>query len=85
MKTKTPELRLDAKTIAKNLVAICGSKKEALTTLVEGARNLDGFSGLLYNVSCEIQCVRESSLDAFNYRYAGRTRKGGTPSLRRYI
>jgi len=85
---KTPEVRLDAKTVAKNLVSICGGKKEAISTLTEGGKRLSSdssFGNLLFNVSQEISSVRPESQDAFKYRHAGRTRKGGGPSIRRFL
>jgi len=83
---KTAELRpLDPKEIARRLVSICGGKKEALNTLKDGSASLPMFGNLLYNVSNEVSCVRETSNDAYSCIHRGRTRKGGNPSMRRYL
>lgn len=87
MKTLTPELRsdIDPKEIARRLVSICGGKKEAMSTIVAGAGNLHAFASILYTVSQEVSCVRETSNDAYNCIHKGRTRKGGSPNVRRYL
>jgi len=84
---KTLEMRdINPKEVARRLVSICGgSKQEAMSTLIEGARNLPAYGNLLYNVSREVMCVREASQEAYTCIYRGRTRKGGTPSVRRYL
>jgi len=84
---KTAELRpLNPKEIARRLVSICGGKKEAMSTIVAGAGNLPAFAGILYTVSQEVSCVRETSNDAYSCIHrGGKTRKGGNPSVRRYL
>jgi len=83
---KSAELRpLDPKVIARRLVSICGGKREAMSTIVAGVGSLPAFAGMLYTVSQEISCVREASQDAYRLVFRGRTRKGGTPSVRRYL
>jgi len=83
---KTAELRpLDPKEIARRLVSICGGKKEAMSTIVAGAGNLPAFAGIIYTVSQEVSCVRETSQDAYSCIHRGRTRKGGNPNVRRYL
>lgn len=76
----------EAKEIARRLVSSCGSHREAMNTLVEGSKTLPaGFGNLLFNVSLEIASVKSASRDAFKCLHSGRTRKGGTPSVRRYL
>jgi len=83
---KTAELRpLDPKEIARRLVSICGGKKEALNTLKESSASLPTFGNLLYNVSNEVSCVRETSQDAYRVISMRRGRKGGSPRDRRYL
>ena len=82
---KTLEMRLDPKSIAKKLVSLSGGKKEAINTIVEGSRALpEGFGNLLFNIAQEVPRVRESQ-DAYRFIHYGKTRKGGAPSIKRYL
>lgn len=87
MKTYTPEVRpnFSPKEIARRLVSICGGKREAISTLVEGGRNLPAYNNLLYSVSQEVQCVRETSQDAYRVIGTRRGRKGGSLRDRKYL
>jgi len=84
---KTLELRSDInpREVARRLVSICGGKMEAISTLVDGGRSLPTYANLLYNVSQEIYCVRETSQDVYRVISTRRGRKGGSPRDRRYL
>ncbi len=85
MKTLEVRPEISAKEVATRLVSICGGRKEAMSTLVEGSRGLQGFGSLFYNVSLEIPSVKTYSRDAYRLLSRRRDRKGGTPAIRRYL
>jgi hypothetical protein len=82
---KTLEVRLDPKTIAKKLVSLSGGRKEAINTIVEGSHALPaGFGNLLFNIAQQVPKVCESQ-DAYRFVHYGKTRKGGSPGIKRYL
>ena len=84
---KTVEMRpeISAKEVARKLVSLCGGKKEAINAIVDGSHALpEGFGNLLFNIAQAVPKVRESQ-DAYRFVHYGKTRKGGTPGIKRYL
>jgi len=76
--------------VAFRLVSSCGSPAEAISTLIDGATKLfanptEAIADRLAAIMKEIAAMKTKNQDAFKFIHHGRTRKGGTPNVKRFL
>jgi len=76
--------------VAFRLVSSCGSSEDAISTLIDGATKLFGnptesIADRLAAITAEIAAMKTKNHDAFRLIHTGRTRKGGTPNVKRFL
>jgi len=76
--------------MALRLVGMCGSPSEAIGTLMDGASGLFGrptgrLATRLAAITEEIAAMKRDNTDAYKLIYYGKTRKGGSPNVKRFL
>jgi len=76
--------------MAMRLVANCGSREEAVSTLINGAAGIFGMpkgrlADRLAAITEEIAAMKRDNTDAYKLLHHGKTRKGGMPNVRRFL